>query len=405
MRKLFGKALSSVREAAWLDVSFIKICGGISLFLLSCIFCGAFVFYSCDFLTQEIVRYPFGDYHMFWAAGKLAMADRVSEIYHVGGLYPMLENTKDNLAEFLYTPVSLFLYAPLAALPYLSSHALFAGIGICALAAVSYKAFSYQSLWFLAVPFFWINLLDGQNGFFIASFMIGGVLLLDKHPVKAGICWSFLLFKPHFMLLLPVYLWARQEKKALLSFLVSFLSLVLCAAFVFGGEIWHDFLEMNAHFRDILPERVVHPRLSYRLASAFTFLKQIGVPTLYAILLHGAIFAALLAWLYPIWKKKGDTLMGISSFIMAALLLPPNLFVYDLVVLLFPMGWLFKEALKSGFFPWEKMCLIALWALVFLMVTVFHAMNVSPACFFLLLFAYFVVQRGQHDINQQTIAG
>jgi uncharacterized membrane protein len=51
-----------------------------------------------------------------------------------------------------------------------------------------------------------VNLVGGQNGFFTAVLLIGGLSLLDRRPIVSGILFGLLMIKPQLGLLLPLML-------------------------------------------------------------------------------------------------------------------------------------------------------------------------------------------------------
>src|SRR5437667_206944 len=49
-----------------------------------------------------------------------------------------------------------------------------------------------------------LNIWHGQNGFFTAAILIGGLTMLDRRPILAGVLFGTLSIKPQLGVLLPL---------------------------------------------------------------------------------------------------------------------------------------------------------------------------------------------------------
>jgi hypothetical protein len=58
----------------------------------------------------------------------------------------------------------------------------------------------------MAAPAVMINLVSGQNGAFSAAILAGGLMLLDRRPVLAGLLLGLLCYKPQLAVLVQVAL-------------------------------------------------------------------------------------------------------------------------------------------------------------------------------------------------------
>ncbi len=112
-----------------------------------------------------------------------------------------------------YPLFSLLLFWPLAQLPYFVALAawtfgLFAIFAAMTLSRVERSARPLLLLLLLLAPATLINTVGGQNGFLTACLLVGGILLLDRRPVLAGILFGLLTYKPHLGLVVPFVLLA-----------------------------------------------------------------------------------------------------------------------------------------------------------------------------------------------------
>src|SRR4029077_20364009 len=58
----------------------------------------------------------------------------------------------------------------------------------------------------LAFPAVLINVGHGHNGFLTAALLGGGLVVLDRRPLPAGILFGLMAYKPQFGLMIPIAL-------------------------------------------------------------------------------------------------------------------------------------------------------------------------------------------------------
>jgi len=108
---------------------------------------------------------------------------------------------------------------PLSLLPYLASLAIWLAATLAVFLLVLWRIGRLPLIFLLSLAFpgTWINFICGQNGFLSAALLGGGLLLLDRFPLVAGLLLGLLGFKPHLAFLVPVALLAGRHGKALLG--------------------------------------------------------------------------------------------------------------------------------------------------------------------------------------------
>ena len=112
-------------------------------------------------------------------------------------------------AHFWSYPPHLILFIwPLGLLPYLPAYAVWCMVGLSVYLLTARAAgVAQKHMLFLAVaPAVAVNILGGQNGFFTAALLIGGLVNLDRRPIVSGILFGLLTIKPQFGMLVPVLL-------------------------------------------------------------------------------------------------------------------------------------------------------------------------------------------------------
>jgi arabinofuranan 3-O-arabinosyltransferase len=287
---------------------------------------------------------PLGDdFINFWAAAVLALNHRVSEIYDFAAFHAFeqaMVAAPLDFHHYSYPPVLLILTAPLAALPFVPALAtwLLAGWS-CLVAALRLAMPGRQAMLLaLAAPAVVMNTVCGQNGTFSAALIGGGLTLLDRRPVLAGLLLGLLAFKPHLGLLIPVALIAGRRWHTLAAAALSAVGLVLASILLFGPEPWAQYLHNTAVLRhDVLEHG--HD-IWRRMVSVFVLARSLGadVPVAYAVQAASAIAAATVVAI--LWLRHAALPLRATALVLGTFLSTPYLFDYDLVVAAFIAAWL-----------------------------------------------------------------
>ena len=186
---------------------------------------------------------PFGDdFVNYWSGAFLAFHGRVAEVYDFAAFHAFEQSVTAQSIQYYhysYPPVLLLLTLPLAVIPYVP--ALFVWLGATWYAfyrALRLTGHAGALLLSLAVPALFINAVGGQNGAMTAALLGGGLMLVDRRPVIAGILFGMMIYKPHLALMLPFALLAGRR------WLVAFVTgataalLVATSVAVYGVDAW-----------------------------------------------------------------------------------------------------------------------------------------------------------------------
>jgi alpha-1,2-mannosyltransferase len=235
-----------------------------------------------------------------------------------------------------YPPHLILFVWPFGLLPYLPAYVLWCLVGFAVyLWAALSAGVARKHILFLAVsPAVAVNILGGQNGFFTAALLIGGLVNLDRRPIVSGILFGLLTIKPQFGLLLPVLLVITARWRVIGAAIVTVAVLVAITAFWFGADIWLEF------FRKVMPQQhdliLDAGRFSWPIVlSAFVNARLIGLSEHAAWVVQGTVSCcalALVAWTF--WRKR-DPMLSLALFVTATFLFSPWMLNYDMVV----FGW------------------------------------------------------------------
>jgi len=287
---------------------------------------------------------PFGgDFLNYWSGAFLAWHKTAAEVYDWHAFHAFQESIVGGGLDFYhysYPPVLLLLTAPLAALPYVPA--------LVAWTASSWFAF-YRTLrlampgggallFSVATPAVFINALGGQNGAWTAALLGGGLCLLKRRPIAAGILLGLLVYKPQIGILLPIALLAGRHWKVLTAAALTALGLILISVLVFGPEIWFDYFRNLAILRHAILEDGTG--VWHRMVSVFVFARRLGadIATAYAVQAVIALLAA--AVVAYAWSRDIPPAVQNSLLVLGTCLATPYLQDYDLVVGAFVVAWL-----------------------------------------------------------------
>ncbi len=261
---------------------------------------------------------------------------------------------KTALFSWNYPPYFLAVAGLLAGLPYLVALALWQ-LGTLPAYLCATRAFLRGPdalLAALAFPAVFSNLGHGQTGFIAAGLIAGGLALLGRRPVVAGVLFALLAFKPQFGLLLPFALAAGGRWKTMASTAVTLALMTLATWIAWGPDVWTAFIAS-------LPDSRLHGLEYsntgfYKMQSLFAAVRMLGGPVTLAYALHGALLAAVTLCVVGVWRSGADMRLKAAALIMGALLATPYCFDYDMTIEGPAIACLVSYGLSRGFLPWEK---------------------------------------------------
>jgi len=320
-------------------------------------------------LTNGLGR-PFGDdFINYWSGAFLAWHGRIADVYNFQAfhLFECALSGPDLLFyHYGYPPVLLVLTAPLALVPYVPGLVLWLISSWYAFyRALRLAAPNMALLLSLATPALFVNALGGQNGAWSAGLLGGGLMLLDRRPIVAGVLFGLLVYKPHLGLLLPLALLAGRRWSAFVSATITVIVLVEATVLLFGRSPWLAYaanLEVLKHL--ILEEGT---GVWHRMMSVFVMARRFGfsVDATYIAQAASALVAA--AMVVRSWWRDDPMEIRYGLLVLGTCLATPYLQDYDLVVGAFIVVWLLtlqRRGLMSRGVAQLAMAAILLWPLV-----------------------------------------
>ena len=293
---------------------------------------------------------PFGDdFVNYWSGAFLAFQGRVAEIYDFAAFHAFEQSITAQSIQYYhysYPPVLPLLTLPLAFIPYVP--ALFVWLGATWYAfyrALKLTGHAGALLLSLAVPALFINAVGGQNGAMTAALLGGGLLLVDRRPVVAGILFGVMIYKPHLAVMLPAALLAGRRWLVVFVTGATAALLVVTSVAVYGVDAWLRYRLSIDVLRAVVLEDGTG--VSHRMVSIFVFARHFGAGAAmsYAWQAVGALVAAV--FIARAWWRDQPAHIRNAVLLIGTCLATPYLQDYDLVFGAFVVVWLQMAEMDS----------------------------------------------------------
>ncbi len=354
-----------------------------------------------SWIIDDKGQIAFVDFTALYGAGRLALDGKAAFAYdwaaHAEAMSHAIGRTAQQFP-FPYPPTFLAVISPFAALPYVPALLTWIGITLalylttCATIVGRWQG----AVWLGAMIVTLANIIAGQNGFLTAALMGSGLLLAPTRPILAGILLGTLAYKPHLGLLVPVALAAAGQWRAFASAAATVMVSSLAALALFGLEPWLAFFDNLSRFgAEVATERF---SVTNKLQSAYGFLATLGLPKAVAMPVQIAFSGALMVMTAVVWRGAAPYALKAAFLIVAATLVSPYVFVYDLTLLAIAQAFLLRHWLSVGLGKREAIILLAVNTLVVLMLTIKLPMGFL-GCLFLLVAVLHEVRDHIHLAN------
>ena len=351
-----------IKSGDWLTrdraIRIAVIAGLVSLAIL------AYLLATADGTLDQRGR-PLGtDFSQVWTAGRMALDGRAAQVWDWTAHRAIQEALHGpRLTEWYgwhYPPPFLLVAAALAALPYVPALFLWQAATLIPFAWLIRRFTGRPEAWLfvLAAPASLICVLHGHNGFLTALLLGGGLMLLEKRPFLAGLLLGCLVYKPQFALVLPLLLLALWNWRAIAGAALSSLALIAVTLAIWGWPVWQAFLDSLPLTQSIVIEQ---GRTGWeKIMSPFAAVRGWGGPVELAYAVQAAFtVAAIAATLWLARMARPD--LRNATVTAAVLIATPYVLDYDYVVLLAGIAFLWRDATRHGWLPWEKSALALVW--------------------------------------------
>ena len=354
--------MGALSDGTWLDAARMRrvavVCLIVSLISIVLLF-------ATSHGTLDFKGRPLGtDFSQVWTAGTMVWDGRAAAVWdwpsHFAVQQAFHKSTTVDLYGWHYPPPFLLIAAALATMPYLPALFVWQATTLAPLALLAQRYLGRGDGWLfiVAAPVTLVCLTHGHNGFLTALLLGGGLILLDRRPLLAGLLLGCLVYKPQFALVIPLLLLATRQWRAILGAALSSLALIALTLAIWGWPVWQAFLDSLPLTREVVIEQ---GRTGWeKIMSPFSAVRSWGmaIGPAYAVqsaFALGSIAATL--WL----ALKGRPELRNAATAAAVLIATPYVLDYDFVVLMLGIAFLWKDGERHGWGSWEKNLLALAW--------------------------------------------
>jgi hypothetical protein len=336
-----------------------------------------------------------GDFSFCWAAVSLVLGGEPGAVYDFARL-KALEKALfgvDVTVSWPYPPSYLLLLLPFGLLPYLPSLVVWLCTTLAGYLYVIRRIAPHpRMIWLaLAFPGALLNLFFGQNGFLSATFLGGGLLLLDRSPWLAGLLLACLTYKPHLAILVPVALVAGRRWRALLAMAIGSGAIILVTTLALGAKVWLAFIHNIPKAMNTLETGGLG--MMDMMPTVFMAVHLSGAGVVAARILHGATMLAVVGLVVWVWRRESPPPLRNAMLVLGILMFSPHGYVYDLAILALPMAWLGWEGYTKGWGPGEKTVLFLAWISPVVLIRLAQATHVQLTPLVLIGLIFLVLRR------------
>lgn len=306
---------------------------------------------AVDFATPGLFdragNIKFQDFLQFPISARLVAQRRAQDLYNDQALNDHIRaiTGRDThvFLRYFYGPQVAFAFIPLARLSFLAQAAIwivlslvmyFACIHLLWKACPALRAHRrLVAICTIAYPPLFHFFVRGQiSAPILLCFTFGFLAFQKDRPWLAGIALGFLAFKPQFLVVIPLVFLLARSWKAFFGLVISAAAQLTFALLYFGPAVMRSYFSTLLHSagRPATAELSLSPIQMHSLRSFWVLLIPWPTPVLIAYIISAIAVVALAT---SIWKSPSKLPIRFSALILAAVLINPHLYIYDLLAL------------------------------------------------------------------------
>jgi Glycosyltransferase family 87 len=333
-------ASSQPLPSPWLNPRRIRVH---AILLALCLWTVCAVDYATPGIFDRAGNIKFQDFIQFPISARLITQGRVSELYDTVVLNQQIRaivgNTKAHL-EFYQAPQVVLPFLAMSRLPFLTQATLWLSLSLLIYFACVYELWKtcstlrpypgLVSICAVAYPPLFHFFVRGQLSVLVLlCFTCTYLAFRAQHDWLAGIALGCLIFKPQFLVAIPFVLLVARAWKPFAGVVISAAAQLAIAWLVFGRAVMQTYISVLLHHAS-QPELSLSPDQMHSLRSFWVLLIPLSGAVWVLYVLSSVATIALAA---AVWKSSSPLALRFSALNLAAVLVNPHLFVYDLLAL------------------------------------------------------------------------
>ncbi len=348
--------------SAWLTPKRLRAQAGV---LAICLWGVCAVDYATPGLFDRAGNIKFQDFLQFPISVRLITQGRATELYDdqvlAGGIRSIVGRDTNVYLQYFYGPQVALPFIPLGRFYFLTQAEVWVTFSLLTYFGCIYLLWKtcpalqpYRGLVFVcgvAYPPLFHFFVRGQLSVVVLVCFIAACLaFLARRDWIAGIALGFLAFKPQFLVAIPIVLLLAKAWKVFVGVAFSAGAQLTFTYFYFGRTVMHAYFMRLLHSAS-QPGTTELNFSSIQMHSLYSFWELLipwprGVWVLYIV----SSFAVI-AMAAAVWKSSSSRALCFSALVLAAVLVNPHIYIYDLLALvpvfLLLADWMLSDAHNS----------------------------------------------------------
>ena len=319
----------------------------LAIILALCLWSVGLVDFATPGLFDRVGNVKFQDFLQFPISAHLIANGHADQLYDDSVLAREIRATvgRDTRVylQYFYGPQVAVPFIPLASLPFLAQAGIWAALSLLMYFSCVYLLWKqcsalrpYRALVAVAAiaypPLFHFFVRGQLSAVVLVCFTGAYLAFVSQRYFLAGIALGFLAFKPQFLVAIPLVLLLAQAWKAFAGLLISSTAQLALTSLYFGRVV------MQAYFARLLhsaanPGSTEVTYSAIQMHSLHSFWEILipwrpGVSSLYV--LSSFVVMGVTA---AIWRSAAPLALRFSALLLAAVLVNPHIYIYDLLAL------------------------------------------------------------------------
>jgi alpha-1,2-mannosyltransferase len=318
-----------------------------AIVLAACLWGVCAVDYARPGIFDRAGNIKFQDFIQFPIAARLIAQGRASELYDdrvlADGIRATVGRETGVYLQYLYGPQVALPFIPLLRLSFLVQAGIWVTVSVLIYFGCVYLLWrgcsglrpypALVSVCALAYPPLFHFFVRGQLSAVVLVCFTGACLaFLAGRDWLTGIALGFLVFKPQFLVAIPLVLLLAQAWKMFAGLAVSAAAQLAFICLYFGSAVMHPYLGRLLHSagQPGTTELMFSPIQMHSLRTFWALLIpwSHGVWALYILSSLAVVVMAA-----SVWKSSAPRALRFSALVLAAVLVNPHLYIYDLLAL------------------------------------------------------------------------
>jgi hypothetical protein len=343
-RAIDGRLAVAQRFAGWLTPRRLAAQAAV---LAACLWSVAAIDFATPGVMDRAGNVKFQDFLQFYVSGTLLREGRANLLFDqpvaAAQMQAIAPQWKSSLPRVYGPQVGMF-FAPFAGFPFLTAAAIWVAVSAGLYLLCGYLIWNTcpglreqrRLLWLLAVayPPFFHFVVRGQLAALVLACLIAAYFAFRAHrPFLAGLALGCLVFKPQFLVAIPIVFLLAGAWSAIGGIILSAAGQLAIAWIGVGTETMRQYVFTLTNAPRLVATTEVDAIALAQLHSLRSFWAELIPWHGPASFLYFASSVTVVCLAVQLWKSDASLAFRFSGLLLAAVLVNPHLFVYDLLAL------------------------------------------------------------------------